>query len=189
MIRSNAIVLIDCENLTGSPRLEGLGRWAGFGRIELFGREGTMAPWRDAIRDRGLTIAAETLVADDAPSQDADQRIARRVDELIAQPVGGLVVIASNDKGFAADLARLAQAGLPARQDKDPTEAEILRLVVAEIAGEDGWAGAGGVGDHLRRRFRLDTRGRLEALARRAGLEIRKNTSGLWMKNSSLSCE
>lgn len=182
MSSPTAIVLIDCENLTDSRQIEGLGRWAGFARLELFGRKSAMAPWRAAILARGLAVAAETPVADDAPSQEADQRIARRVDELIAAEAAGPVVIASNDKGFAADLARLEAAAIPARQDRDPSEAEILRLVLAEIAGPDGWAGAGGIGDHLRRRFGLDTRGRLEPLARRAGLDLRRDASGLWMR-------
>ena len=182
MRRPISIVLIDCENLTGTPRLESLGRWAGAGRLELFGRESAMAPWRAAILARSLAIAAETPVAEDAPSQAADEEMARRVVRLIAQAEPGPVVIASNDKGFAADLARLAEAGIPGRQDFDLSEAETLRLILSEIAGADGWAGAGGIGDHLKRRFGLDTRGRLEPLARRAGLEIRKNTSGLWVK-------
>ena len=174
MFRSISIVLIDCENLTGAPRLESLGRWAGAARLELFGRDAAMTPWRAALARRGLAVAAETLVADDAPSQAADQEMARRVVRLIAQADPGPVVIASNDKGFAADLDRLAEAGIPGRQDFDLTEVETLRLVVAETAGADGWAGAGGIGDHLKRRFGLDTRGRLEALAHRAGLEIKK---------------
>ncbi|EME68823.1 hypothetical protein H261_16453 [Paramagnetospirillum caucaseum] len=181
MTADDAIVLIDCENLTGTRRLEALSRWAGAGRIELFGRQGAMAPWRAALARRGLAAATETPVPDDAPSQAADQAIASAVRNLAVRPIPGPVVIASNDKGFAADIAGLRAAGIAARQDFDLDEAGLLRLVVAEIARPDGWAAAGGVGDHLSRRFGLDIRGRLSALAERAGLALRHDRTGPWL--------
>lgn len=181
MTSHNAIVLIDCENLTGPRRLEALGRWAGAGRIELFGRRAAMDPWRAALIRRGLSVAAETPVPDDAPSQAADQAIARAVREMASRPLAGPVVIASNDRGFAADIAHLTAMGIAARQDFDLDDKGLLRLVVEEIAGRDGWAAAGGVGDHLVRRFGLDIRGRLPALAARAGLSLRRDRTGLWL--------
>ncbi|KIL97239.1 hypothetical protein CCC_00300 [Paramagnetospirillum magnetotacticum MS-1] len=181
MIATDAIVLIDCENLTGAHRLETLGRWAGADRLELFGREGFMAPWRAALARKGLVAAAETPVPDDAPSQAADQAIARTVDGLMAARAPGPVVIASNDKGFAADIARLTAAGILARQDFDLDDAGLLRLVITEIARPDGWAAAGGIGDHLIRRFGLDIRGRLGALAARSGFGLRHDRTGLWL--------
>ncbi|BAE49473.1 hypothetical protein [Paramagnetospirillum magneticum] len=181
MTSTAAIVLIDCENLTGTRRLESLGRWAGAGRLELFGREGFMAPWRMALARRGLAAAAETPVPDDAPSQAADQAIARTVDALIAAGTSGPVVIASNDKGFAVDIARMTAEGMAARQDFDLDEAGLLRLVIGEIARPDGWAAAGGVGDHLIRRFGLDIRGRLGPLAARSGCAVRHDRTGLWL--------
>ncbi|ARJ64670.1 hypothetical protein WV31_02780 [Magnetospirillum sp. ME-1] len=181
MTGDSAIVLIDCENLTGPRRLEALGRWAGSGRIELFGRETAMAPWRAALARRGETVAAETPVPEDAPSQAADEAIARTVRHMAARPPAGPVVIASNDKGFAADIAHLTAMGIAARQDFDLDECGLLRLVVSEIAGVDGWAAAGGVGDHLIRRFGLDIRGRLPNLASRAGLSVRRDRTGLWL--------
>ncbi|WP_096704017.1 NYN domain-containing protein [Magnetospirillum sp. 15-1] len=181
MTRSNAIVLIDCENLTSPRQLESLGRWAGAGRVELFGREAAMAPWRKALARRGIAVAAETPVPDDAPSQAADQAIARAVREMAARPVPGPVVIASNDKGFAADIDHLSAAGIEARQDFDLNETGLLRLVMKEIARPDGWAAAGGIGDHLIRRFGLDIRGRLATLAARAGITLRRDRTGLWL--------
>jgi hypothetical protein len=184
MTCTDAIVLIDCENLTGSRRLEALGRWAGAGRLELFGRRSFMAPWRAALARRGLVAARETPVADDAPSQAADQAIARAADALIAAGAAGPVVIASNDKGFAADIGRMTAAGMVARQDFDLDQSGLLRLVITEIARPDGWAAAGGVGDHLIRRFGLDIRGRLGWLAARSGLAVRQDRTGLWLSAS-----
>ncbi|CUW41814.1 conserved protein of unknown function (Cation/multidrug efflux pump 21-114) [Magnetospirillum sp. XM-1] len=181
MTSHSAIVLIDCENLTGTRRLEALGRWAGAGRIELFGREAAMAPWRAALARRGLPAAAETPVPDDAPSQAADQAIARAVRLMTTPPPAGPVVIASNDRGFAADIAHLTAMGIAARQDFDLDDGGLLRLVVVEIAGAGGWAAAGGVGDHLIRRFGLDIRGRLPSLATRAGLSLKRDRTGLWL--------
>jgi len=177
----SAIVLIDCENLTSLRQLESLGRWAGAGRVELFGREASMVPWRKALARRGIRVAAETPIPDDAPSQAADQAIARAVWDMAARLVPGPVVIASNDKGFAADIAHLAAAGIMARQDFDLDETSLLRLVVRETARPDGWTAAGGVGDHLIRRFGLDIRGRLPALAARAGITLRHDRTGLWL--------
>lgn len=181
MTSHNAIVLIDCENLTGTRRIEALGRWAGALRIELFGREAAMAPWRAALVRRGITVAAETPVPDDAPSQAADEAIARAVRDMAARPLPGPVVIASNDKGFAADIAYLTSLGIAARQDFDLDDGGLMRLVVNEIAGAEGWAAAGGVGDHLIRRFGLDIRGRLPVLAARAGLSVKRDRTGLWL--------
>lgn len=182
MTPDSSIVLIDCENLTGTRRLETLGRWTGAGRLELFGREAAMAPWREALTRRGWAIAAETPVPDDAPSQAADQAIARAVKNLAARAVSGPVVIVSNDKGFAADIEHLTAQGIAARQDFDLDETGLLRLVMSETARPDGWASAGGVGDHLIRRFGLDIRGRLARLAERAGLTLRRDRTGLWLK-------
>ncbi len=140
-----------------------------------------MAPWRKALILRDLVPAAETLIPDDAPSQAADEAIARTVRNLVTQPFAGPVVIASNDKGFAADIAYLAARNIPARQDFDLDEIGLLRLVIREVARPDGWAAAGGVGDHLIRRFGLDIRGRLPALAVRAGLALRQERTCLWL--------
>ena len=178
----NTLSLIDCENLASAAQRAAASRWSGFERVELFGRAALVAPWRRALAEIAMTAAAETLVADDAPSQAADQAMARRVDALIAQPVPpALVVIASNDKGFDADVARLIQAGIPAERHRDLTVPETLALVVAEQAGGD-WAAAGGIGDHLRRRFGLTLRGRVETLARAAGLEVRRGPAGLMLR-------
>jgi hypothetical protein len=56
--------------------------------------------------------------------------------------------------------------------------------VVWEQAG-DGWAGAGGVGDHLRRRFGIILRGRIDDLAKAAGLEIRRTPAGVMLRIST----
>lgn len=185
MTSDNAIVLIDCENLTGTRQLESLGRWTGAARVELFGREAAMAPWRAALNRRGVPVAAETPVPDDAPSQAADQAIARAVRDLASRGLDSLaagpVVIASNDRGFAADIAHLTALGIDARQDFDLDDGGMLRLVVVEIAGIGNWAAAGGIGDHLVRRFGLDIRGRLPFLAARAGLSLRRDRTGLWL--------
>jgi hypothetical protein len=181
MLGETATILIDCENLTGPRRLETAGRWLGAGRFELFGRRAAMAPWREELQRRGWPVAAEHPVPDDAPSQAADRAVARRVDELVRAAAAGPLVIASNDLGFAADVERARQAGVEARQDSDPDESGLLRLVVAETAGPDGWAGAGGVGDHLARRFGMPVRGRLDVLAERAGLKLRRDRNGLWL--------
>ena len=177
-----AYALIDCENLTSAPQHAAASRWSGFGRVELFGRAALVAPWRRALASFAIAVADETIIADDAPSQAADQAMARRVDELIrAQPPGGLIAIASNDRGFDADIARLLRAGIPAERHRDLTVPETLALVVAEQAGGD-WAAAGGIGDHLRRRFGLTLRGRVETLARAAGLEVRRGPAGLMLR-------
>ena len=174
--------LIDCENLAGRPQRAAAGRWSGCDRVELFGRAALVAPWRAALAAHAIAVAAETIVADDAPSQAADQAMARRVDQLIALPqTPELVLIASNDKGFDADIARLIQAGIPAGRNRDLTVPETLALVVMEQAGDD-WAGAGGIGDHLRRRFGITLRGRIEPLAAAAGLEVRRGPEGLMLR-------
>ena len=67
------IALIDCENLTSTAQLAAASRWMGFGRVELFGRAALLAPWRVALTGLGVSVAAETLIADDAPTQAADQ--------------------------------------------------------------------------------------------------------------------
>ena len=126
------IALIDCENLTSTAQLAAASRWMGFGRVELFGRAALLAPWRVALTGLGVSVAAETLIADDAPTQAADQAMARRVDSIIAQGGAGLVAIASNDKGFDADMARLAEAGIPAMRCGDLTVPETLALVVRD---------------------------------------------------------
>lgn len=129
-----------------------------------------------------MTITAETVIAEDAPSQAADQAMARRVDELIAATERpNLIAIASNDKGFDADVARALAAGLTAERHRDLTHPQLLHLVVQEVAGE-GWTSAGGVGDHLRRRFGLKLGGRVEALAKAAGLDVRRERSGLMLR-------
>ena len=185
---SQAFALIDCENLTSTPQLAAASRWSGFGRIELFGREALMIPWRQALAGLGLPVAAETLIADDAPSQAADQAMARRVDGIIAEGSTGLVAIASNDKGFDADIARLTEAGIRALRCRDLTVPQTLALVVREQAGE-GWASAGGIGDHLRRRFGIVLRGRVEDLAKAAGLEIRRTKAGLMLRTTLVQSE
>ncbi|MDO8605494.1 MAG: hypothetical protein Q7R40_03060 [Phaeospirillum sp.] len=168
-----SIALIDCENLASTVQRAAACRWVGFDRVELFGRAPLVAPWRDL-----LTVAAEIIIADDAPSQAADQAMARRVDHLIAQPAPPrLVVIASNDKGFDADIARLGRAGVKAERQGDLTVPQTLALVVVQLAG-NGWVAAGGVGDHLRRRFGIALHGRVEALAKAAGLELRHTPAG-----------
>jgi hypothetical protein len=182
-----SIVLVDCENLTGTRRLEACGRWAGAGRLELFGRESALAPWRQGLARRGMAVAAETPVPEDAPSQAADQAMARAVRALIAQAVAGPVIIASNDKGFAADIAALDAAGIAARQDFDLDVCGLLRLVIGELAPGGGWAAAGGIGDHLLRRFGVDFRGKLPDLARRAGLAARRDAGGWWIGQNGSS--
>jgi hypothetical protein len=178
---SRRYALIDCENLTAAAQLAAASRWMGFGRVELFGRAALMAPWRAALTGLGISVAAETLIAEDAPTQAADQAMARRVDAIIAQGGAGLVAIASNDKGFDADIARLTEAGIPALRCGDLTVPETLALVVREQSGE-GWAAAGGIGDHLRRRFGIILRGRVEDLAKAAGLEISRTKAGLMLR-------
>ena len=173
--------LIDCENLTAAAQLASASRWIGFGRVELFGRAALIAPWRMRLTGLGVTVAAETLIADDAPSQAADQAMARRVDAIIAQGGADFVAIASNDKGFDADIARLTAAGISALRCGDLTVPETLALVVKEQAGE-GWVAAGGIGDHLRRRFGIILRGRVEELAKAAGLEISRTKAGLMLR-------
>ncbi|WP_192884569.1 hypothetical protein [Paramagnetospirillum kuznetsovii] len=174
-----AIALIDCENLSSDHQRGTVRRWAEYGRIELFGREAFMAPWRLALTKAGMAWAAETVIAHDAPSQAADQAMARRVDALIASPQRPeRIAIASNDKGFDADIARAMAAGLAAERHRDLSHPQLLRLVVEELAG-DGWASAGGVGDHLRRRFGIRLNGRIDDLARAAGLEMRRDGRGV----------
>ncbi|TAN60815.1 MAG: hypothetical protein EPN20_13275 [Magnetospirillum sp.] len=175
------IALIDCENLTSDTQRAAASRWSGFGRVELFGRVALVTPWRLALAAADIAVTAETFVADDAPSQAADQAMAWRVDALIRTGTAALVVIASNDKGFDADIARLAAAGIAAGRHRDLTVPETLALVVREQAGDD-WAAAGGIGDHLRRRFGIRLRGRVEALARAAGLETRHGPAGLMLR-------
>ncbi len=141
-----------------------------------------MAPWRLALAAAGLEVADETVIAEDAPSQAADQAMARRVDQLIASSDRPeRLAIASNDKGFDAVIARALAAGVTAERHRDLGHPDLLRLVVGELAGE-GWAAAGGVGDHLRRRFGLRLGGRIEALARAAGIELRREKSGVMMR-------
>jgi hypothetical protein len=173
--------LIDCENLTAASQLASASRWTGFDRVELFGRAALMTPWRAALTGLGVTVAAETLIADDAPTQAADQAMARRVEAIIVQGGAGLVAIASNDRGFDADIARLTEAGISAMRCGDLTVPETLALVVREQAGE-GWASAGGIGDHLRRRFGITLRGRVEDLAKAAGLETCRTKAGLMLR-------
>ena len=103
------------------------------------------------------------------------------MEAIIAQGGVDLVAIASNDKGFDADIARLTEAGIPAKRCGDLTVPETLALVVREQAGE-GWAAAGGIGDHLRRRFGIILRGRVEDLAKAAGLEISRTKAGLMLR-------
>lgn len=172
MVADNSIVLIDCENLTAHRQREALGRWAGAARFELFGRRAAMAPWRAALARRGLSVAAEHPVPDDAPDQAADLLMAARATE--AATGGTMVIIASNDKGFDA-------LGPAVRRDGDLDELGLLRLIAAELAGPDGRAAGGGLGDHLRRRFGLETRGRLPGLAVRAGLTVKRDARGLWI--------
>lgn len=176
------ISLIDCENLTAAAQLQTVRRWRGYDRIELFGRAALLAPWRAALAAAGMAVAAETVIADDAPSQAADQAMARRVDELIARPERpSRLAIASNDKGFDADIARARAAGIAAERHRDLGHPGLLRLVVEEVAGTE-WTAAGGIGDHLRRRFGITLGGRVEALARAAGLEMRRDKNGLMLR-------
>lgn len=178
---SLAISLIDCENVSSEIQRASASRWSGFARVELFGRAALVAPWRRVLAEHAIPVTAETIIADDAPSQAADQAMARRVDELIATEKPALVAIVSNDKGFDADIARLTAAGIPAKRCRDLTVPETLALVVEEQAG-NGWAAAGGIGDHLRRRFGITLRGRVEDLAKAAGLEVRRTPAGLMLR-------
>ncbi len=171
------IVLIDCENLTGARRRALAFRWRGFDRVELFGRAALMAPWRAALAAEGLVVAAEWPVAADAPPQAADDLIAGRAAALAPErPL--LVAIASNDRGFAVALGRLAAAGIPAEQHRDPAPAELLRLVVAARARE-GWAEAAEIGTVLAERFGLSLRGRLDQLAAKAGVAVARGPGGV----------
>lgn len=179
MVANSSIVLLDCENLTGKRRLEAAGLWLVAASRELFGREAAMAPWRAVLAERGGEAGRETPVPDDAPSQAADLLMAERAGELAR--TGTAVVIASNDRGFDAVAEGLRIQGLDVRRVGDPDPCGLLRLVVDEIAGPDGWAAAGGLGDHLSRRFAVDVRRRLPDLARRAGLGVRRDRHGLWI--------
>ncbi len=171
------IVLIDCENLTGARRRALAFRWRGFDRVELFGRAALMAPWRAALAAEGLVVAAEWPVAADAPPQAADDLIAGRAAALAPErPL--LVAIASNDRGFAAALARLAASGLAAEQHRDPAAAELLRLVVAARA-RDGWADAAAIGTVMAERFGISLKGRLDQLAAKAGLAVARGRDGV----------
>lgn len=177
---TGAVVLIDCENLTSPRQLAEARRWRGFGRVELFGREALMVPWRRELARLGLAAAAETLVADDAPSQAADQEMSRRADVLAAlMPPPARIVIASNDLGFDADIARLGAAGHAASRQGDLSDPLVLRLMVGDLRGRDGWAAAGGVGDHLFRRFGIRLHGRLDQLAAAAGVAVERGKTGV----------
>ncbi len=170
------VALIDCENLTGFRPLAAARQWAGWDRVELFGRLALVQRWRRVLDAAGIAIAAEILVADDAPSQAADECMAARVLALIAAPFPpSVVAIASNDLGFGRDIARLGAAGIAARQHKDPGDAEILALIVAELGGHTTAAVAG---DMLWQRFRLRLNGRVDALATKAGLTVSR-TGGM----------
>ncbi|CAA7618439.1 conserved hypothetical protein [Candidatus Terasakiella magnetica] len=180
MPMTGAVVLIDCENLTSPRQLAEACRWRGFGRVELFGREARMAPWRCELGLLGLAAAAETVVADDAPSQAADQEMSRRTDTLTTLvPPPALIVIASNDLGFDADIRRLSDAGYAASRQGDLSDPEVLRLIMGSLCGQDGWAAAGGVGDHLFRRFGIHLRGRLDQLAAAAGVVVERGKAGV----------
>ena len=78
------LVLIDCENLTGRHQVAAGFRWRGVERIETFGRAGDLARWRRGLARWGRVADAETVIADDAPSQAADLAIGRRVEALLA---------------------------------------------------------------------------------------------------------
>jgi len=171
------IVLIDCENLTGRHQVAAGFRWRAFARIETFGRVSHLERWRLALARLGRVPDAEVVIADDAPPQAADQAIARRVAALLeSRP--DFVAIASNDSDFDPDISRLNDAGIPAARHGDPGPAELLALVVADLAGPDGWADAGPVGEMLAHEFDVSLRGRLVPLANKAGLEIRRNVKG-----------
>jgi len=170
------IVLIDCENLTGRHQLAAGFRWRGFERIEIFGRAADLARWRRALAGWGCVPAVETVIADDAPPQAADQAIGRRVDALLVDRPD-LVVISSNDGDFDPDIARLVAAGIPASRAGDPGPAALLALVVADLA-VDGWADAGPVGERLARDFAVSLKGRLPALAAKAGVAMTRGATG-----------
>jgi hypothetical protein len=170
---TGAIALIDCENLTDPNQLAAAIRWRSAGRVELFGREINLRPWRAALAGHAIAVAAETVIAPDAPSQAADLVMAARAESLVAE---GLVIIASDDLGFE----RLA--GVARWPSLDA--AGLLALVVEELGGGD-WVGLGGVGDHMARRFRLSLRGRLDHLARKAGVEIRMGKCGPELRPNS----
>ncbi|OAN52215.1 hypothetical protein A6A04_00500 [Paramagnetospirillum marisnigri] len=177
-----SVVLIDCENLSSPAQRQTVRRWRDFGRIELFGRDLLVEPWRRALVKAGLTANAEVLVPDDAPPQAADQIMAARIRQLTERaPRPGFIVIASNDKGFDADIALARAEGVAAERQGDPSHPQLLRLVAEELAS-DGWAPVAGVGDHLARRFGLRLGGRVEALARAAGMELARRPGGLWLR-------
>ena len=172
-----ALVLIDCENLTGRHQVAAGFRWRAFARIETFGRACHLARWRLALAGFGRIPDTEVAIADDAPPQAADQAIARRVDALLeSRP--DFVAIASNDSDFDPDISRLNDAGIPAARHSDPGPAELLALVVVDLAGPDGWADVGPVGERLSHEFDVSLRGRLVPLANKAGLKIRRNVKG-----------
>ncbi len=177
-----SVALIDCENLSSPAQRQVVRRWRDFGRIELFGREALVEPWRRALATAGLTATAETLVPDDAPPQAADRIMAERMRGLTeAEDKPAFIAIASNDKGFDADIAHAREAGVMAERQGDPTAPQLLRLVAEELA-TDGWAPVAGVGDHLARRFGLRLGGRVEALARAAGMDLARRPGGFWLK-------
>ena len=183
------IVLIDCENLTGRHQVAAGFRWRRFERIETFGRAVHLARWRQALAGLGRVPDAEVVIADDAPPQAADLAIGRRVDMLLAaKPV--FVAIASNDSDFDPDILRLQASGIGAARHGDVGPAELLALVVADIADADGWADAGPLGERLAHDFALSLKGRLLPLAAKAGLATRRTVNGriqLGMPRTDLS--
>jgi hypothetical protein len=174
------IVLIDCENLTADRQMAVAFRWHDFDRIELFGRAAPIRRWTRALAHHAMVATGLYPVAEDAPSQAADDAIAARVGTWsVAQP--DLVVVASNDNGFDALLARLHAAGIAAAQHRDPDPAEILRLVATHLA-TNGRAQAAAVGTITAERFGLSLKGRLDQLAAKAGLTLVRDGHGLWFK-------
>lgn len=151
-------------------------RWRCFERIEIFGRAAHLARWRQVLAGIGRVADAEVVIADDAPPQAADLAIARRVDALLAAKPD-FVAIASNDSDFDPDIRRLAEAGIAAARHGDPGPAEMLALVVADLATGDGGVDAALVGERMAR-LGVPLRGRLKALAAKAGVAIQPLVTG-----------
>ena len=155
-------------------------RWKNFQRIELFGRSRPMQGWLAELARHSMAPTLLHPIAEDAPSQAADDAIARRVQALAADHPA-LVVIASNDNGFATSINFLTGRGISALQHRDLSSGEILRLVFTHLA-ENGRAQAAAVGTLTAERFGLSLKGRLEQLAPKAGLAVVRNANGIWLE-------
>lgn len=173
------IVLIDCENLTSDRQRAVAFRWRDFQQVELFGRAIPMQAWLTELARHSMTPTALYPIPEDAPSQAADDAIAHRVRVLAAENPE-LVVIASNDNGFAACIDILAAQGIPALQQHDLSSVEILRLVFSHLA-KNGRAEAAAVGTITAERFGFSLKGRLNQLAPKAGLSVGRDAKGVYL--------